>query len=648
MSRIFALLIGIDNYKSGNIWNLHSCVEDAKKMKCWLTDDLDVPKNQIRILLDSHATKQSIEDLFMEHLVNNPIIERNDAIIFYFAGHGSSLPAPAGWSHPKQATGKVNILCPYDHDTRTSHGRNAGISDRSLISLVEELIVSKGDNITVILDCCFSPTQTSANIRDRHLTRWTKTVKAVPDDLYSGLWNSARGKPLARGLFNAMAPYTLLAACPPGEKALEGKEGGKFTTAFLHAATSIPLHRTSYAGLMDQLLQSNGDSQKFVCLGKNKNRNLFDDIPFTTDIRFQPAFYSDDIVKVQFGAIHGVVQGTSLSLHMHNHRCSINPPIAHCIVTDVHPTFSFARPKSQLSSIPTTSWAKVTQWNNPCPFKVYLKSTFLSFLRMWKLLKLIPCKPRNATLGNGVRIQRVSSEDMADLSVKMASKSVFLVQNKPIISEHEDRGIEIDGMDGIQIIDDAAKFNFHLVHKNAENPFQNLVDIEIHRLDPVEWTKISPNYLQNGIAVIPHQRGALYSITLHNSSNVDMWPYLLYMDPTRFSSVLLYNPDPLCKEAPLPCHGRLDIGATKLGPEESAIALDEKNDLDFAYIKGFFSTSPVNLSSLERQSSSQWFGDMQPTSARQAAELNSRSLAWDTALVSLIFTRYPEISKNDR
>lgn len=250
-SRVFALIVGIDNYKSGNIWNLHSCVDDAKCMKRWLIDGLNTPKDQIRVLLDNQATKQNIEDSFMEHLVNNPAIERNDAIIIYFAGHGSSLAAPPDWFQEVEYAAEVQVICPYDHDTNATQGRIAGISDRSLHALIDVLSSTKGNNITLILDCCFSSPQTPRNVLDRRITRWTRTTKAVPDDLYRGLWSAARGKPHTShlGFFNhSLTTHTLLAACCLEDKAVEGKEGGKFTTSLIRAIP-VRILRDLYASV---------------------------------------------------------------------------------------------------------------------------------------------------------------------------------------------------------------------------------------------------------------------------------------------------------------------------------------------------------------------------------------------------------------
>ncbi|KAF7343401.1 hypothetical protein MVEN_01772500 [Mycena venus] len=216
--RVFALVVGIDKYKSGAVWNLESCVDDAQKVQRWLRKDLKVPKDQISMLLDKHATKENIEK-GIHRLKNNENIKRGDAIVMYFAGHGSTVPAPDGWFHEGSVGGKAEVLCSYDFGQRGV----VGISDRSLQSMLDELSQAKGDNIAVILDSCFAPLQSPANIRVRRNTRWTPSDKVVTSqDLLAGLWPAATTQAYPRGVgfcntTNSSA-YTLLAACSPGEK----------------------------------------------------------------------------------------------------------------------------------------------------------------------------------------------------------------------------------------------------------------------------------------------------------------------------------------------------------------------------------------------------------------------------------------------
>ncbi|KAJ7151393.1 hypothetical protein C8R43DRAFT_487671 [Mycena crocata] len=377
--RVFGLVIGIDKYKSGAVWNLESCVDDAQQVQRWLHKDLKVPKDQICLLLDKHATKEHIEKSFLRHLVHNEKIQRGDAIVVYFAGHGSTIPAPDGWFHQGSVAGTAEVLCSYDFAQRGT----VGISDRALQSMLEELSKAKGDNIAVILDTCFAPLQSPSNIRDRRHTRWTPADKVAAQDLLAGLWPAAQAQAYPRGVgfYNPEnSAYTLLAACSPGEKAVEGKDGGKFTSAFLKTARETPLHSASYVSLLRHIRPKIGEGQRPLFTGKKAKRPVFDAVPFLPD---QTAYFQTDAVhdpkmlRIGLGAVHGVVQGTEFSVHVHNYRGSCNPSIASVSVTDVYPTWSFGYPSH---AVPSGCWAQVKRWNNCGGFRIRSKRSF-SLLR---------------------------------------------------------------------------------------------------------------------------------------------------------------------------------------------------------------------------------------------------------------------------
>ncbi|PPQ98711.1 hypothetical protein CVT24_003420 [Panaeolus cyanescens] len=642
-TRVFALLIGIDSYKSGNIWNLHSCTEDVDRLRHWLVDDLKVPPDQIHSLLDSQATKQRIEDTFMEHLVNNPCIEEGDAIIIYFAGHGSSMPAPQGWFEDS-STGPVEVLCTYDFDTKSPQGRITGISDRSFNSMMAELSAFKGNNITVILDSCFS---SPSDILERRNTRWTPTFKAVSDDLYRGLWNNARKLPYSdkQGFFNSKTTtHTLLAACGPGQQAAEDKSGGKFTSSLLHALHELPLHRTTYAQLIDHLVFNAPDVQQYSCVGQLKQRNLFNDVPFPIDTRFSSAALdpASGLMKVEIGTIHGVVEGTEFSLHLHNHRHSRNPMIATLVATDVRPTFSFGRPKSPSETLPKVCFARITRWNNRRPFRVYLKSTITSFFKSWRLRRTLPTKPGSAPTKGGLNVLRVKHPDLADISLKLRYRGVEVTQHYPLFTHKHDHVVKIPDKTGSEVIDEAACFNHHLLRKNNTNPLGGQVHMELYRLDPTTWTKSGPNLMKNGIATVEYERGAIYSITIRNTSKYDLWPYLMYMDPHTYGITTLYHPDLSVPEPPLKRNGRLDIGTGKPQSEALSFALEESNHHDSGYLKLFLSSVPVPMHTLEHSSNPDSHRDIFgfDHNPPKRTSTNMKAAVWDTDLASIAFTRH--------
>ncbi|KAJ6577188.1 hypothetical protein B0H19DRAFT_1252566 [Mycena capillaripes] len=375
---LFGLVIGVDRYRSGAVWNLESCVDDAKNIQRWLLKDLQVPKDQLCALLDKDATKDNIERCFSSHLIQNPKIQRGDAIIIYFAGHGSSIPAPLNWFHKGSVSGTTEVLCSYDF----GHGGVAGISDRSLHGMLLDLSKAKGDNITVILDSCFSPLQSPANMRDRHCTRWTPSGKILPHDLVGGLWPTAfaRDYPRDAGFYNMTESYALLAACSSGEKAMEGKEGGQFTSAFLKTAREISLHNLACTGMLRHIRSKIGGEQRPVAAGLNVKRPIFNGVPFIPDGGYFQVSHDSKMLRIWLGTVHGVVEGTEVSVHAHNYCGSFNPPIANVTIAHVYPTWSFAH-RNPSSPIPPACWAKIRKWNNRGNFSVLPKRSSAALRR---------------------------------------------------------------------------------------------------------------------------------------------------------------------------------------------------------------------------------------------------------------------------
>ncbi|KAH7916567.1 caspase domain-containing protein, partial [Hygrophoropsis aurantiaca] len=548
-TRIFALIIGIDDYKSGRIWNLESCADDARRMSQWLTQDLHVPKDQISMLLNKDATKRQIEDTFMAHLVNNPDIVQGDAIVVYFAGHGSSIRPPRDWC--EGTASDVQVLCPYDHDSKGPEGRVAGISDRSLTAMLEELARTKGDNITLILDCCFSSSQLSSNARDRRYIRCTPTAKATPEDLFAGLWKGARGQTFKGGFgfYRDDVEHTLLAACGVGEKAIEGKEGGKFTLEFLELTKTIPLHQIRSVDLPERIATSlgRGHHQHPVCMGKYKSRVIFGGVPFVPDTQFVPIDGEKDCLRLEMGAIHGVVEGTEFSVHGHNRRGSINPSLDSCRVYEVHPTWSLARRKSLSKPAGRGSWARITRWNNRTPFRVYVKRTCSSFFRRFICgYKSSAEEMDTLPVDKGFNIVRVESSTMADISVGVHTRDVRVenldhlvpASTHPIVSI--DRSTEKSNV----ILDEAARFHMHLHRTNPEKPFRDSVKMELFRVDPKTKSRVGQNLLKNGEVNLTQVQGASYAVVLQNHSDTDLWPYLAYMDSNGVDIGLLYHPNP--------------------------------------------------------------------------------------------------------
>ncbi|PIL35876.1 hypothetical protein GSI_01536 [Ganoderma sinense ZZ0214-1] len=522
--QVFAILIGVDKYQAGNIWNLNAAVDDARSFERWLTNDLQVPRDHICTLLDSQATKRNIEQRFLSHFVNNPAIEPGDALIFYYAGHGSSIRAPPGWFD--RGHGDVSVLCTYDYDTKLANGKtNAGISDRSMHAMLRDLAQVKGDNITLILDTCFClPSTNGTDPKERRYTRYTPTRKATREDLLAGLWHSASQKTEPapnRGFTGAShTSHVVLAASSAWWPATERKDGGNFTRALLALKDARSLHKLTYADLPHELAHFMSDHQHAACAGANADRILFDGVPFASDGRFVAASARDGghTVHVAAGEMHGVAVGTEFALHAHNRRGSLNGSIGSVVATQVFPTWCLARPKAPVKHaphhVPRDGWARVTRWSNnrgPAPFRVNVKGSLSSFLRHARIGK-------KALQTQDIGIVQDSSADDADLSVRLRRKALAAEHRDSVLATDDVKAKEArvsisseETCTGVEEIESVARFHMRLYRKRPAQSLagsDNKVSTELCRFD-----------LGREIVVTCSYKGARDSLTTGEAKN---------------------------------------------------------------------------------------------------------------------------------
>lgn len=161
-SKLYALLVGINNYQTG-ITRLHGCRNDVHKFSSYLesqTDCFEVVDNHS--LLDQEATKSNIIKQFRAHLGQ---VQAGDTALFYFSGHGCREDAdPVLW--PRENDRLLEGLVCYhpepnnEGDVRNRVNPEVLLVDKELRYLIWELSQKhpKGaePHIVVIIDCCHS------------------------------------------------------------------------------------------------------------------------------------------------------------------------------------------------------------------------------------------------------------------------------------------------------------------------------------------------------------------------------------------------------------------------------------------------------------------------------------------------------------
>lgn len=160
--RLFALLVGVDEYKSPRISDLNGCVNDAKAMHSFLTQTVGVPPQNIR-LLTSTGDESPQDRASRDGIVNGWmwLIEQasaGDQLFFHYSGHG----AQAKSTDPNEPDGYDETLVPFDSRENDENGNPVyDILDKELATLIE-LAEAKGALVTVFLDCCHSGSGTRA------------------------------------------------------------------------------------------------------------------------------------------------------------------------------------------------------------------------------------------------------------------------------------------------------------------------------------------------------------------------------------------------------------------------------------------------------------------------------------------------------
>ena len=160
--RLFALVVGVDQYKSSVISDLGGCANDARAIYGFLTQRLGVPTENIRLLTSTGAepdeklpSRQNIIDGWRW------LIERTntgDQVFFHYSGHGSQALS----SDPNEPDGYDETLVPCDSRTTDDRGRPVyDILDKELAALIA-LAEERGAQVTVVLDCCHAGSGTRA------------------------------------------------------------------------------------------------------------------------------------------------------------------------------------------------------------------------------------------------------------------------------------------------------------------------------------------------------------------------------------------------------------------------------------------------------------------------------------------------------
>lgn len=209
-----ALLIGINQYQNNQGFqfnNLKGCLTDVELQQRLLIDRFGFHPDDILVLNDDtpeKPTRDNILNAFENHLIQGA--KPGDVVVFHFSGHGSRVTDP----NPRQASSGAIIarngtLVPINPIPSTETPDIMGTTLFLLTSAIDT------ENITVVLDSCYSGGGTRGNCRVRsgddhsgqpsaaelaYQERWLTQLGISPAELAQ-----RRTQSVAKGVFLASA-----------------------------------------------------------------------------------------------------------------------------------------------------------------------------------------------------------------------------------------------------------------------------------------------------------------------------------------------------------------------------------------------------------------------------------------------------------
>ena len=228
--RRLALLIGINNYPSNSrIPRLQGCLTDVELQRNLLIYHFGFNPQNILVLTDSQATRKGILTAFEEHLIKQA--KPGDIVVFHFSGHGSQV-ADSDRDFPD---GLISTIVPFDSSRPAGNlgGIIQDITGRTLFLLMSAL---QTENITFVLDCCYSGGAKRGNLQVRAIKGGQEFQPSPEEIAYQQQWLSRlnltptefkqqRRKGIAKGVVITATNRDQLAADYP----FNGFSAGVFT-----------------------------------------------------------------------------------------------------------------------------------------------------------------------------------------------------------------------------------------------------------------------------------------------------------------------------------------------------------------------------------------------------------------------------------
>lgn len=226
-----ALLIGINKYLVPGA-DLRGCVNDVRDLSGVLTEFGGFRKSEITTLVDTAATRKAMM-AGIKALVKAS--KSGDVAFLHYSGHGSHVPDDE--EHRDETDGRDEILCPADLDWYDP------MRDDWLRETLND--VADGVQLTVIMDCCHSGTNTraiqppDAPVKERFLpSPWdlaaAESRRSIRKKVTSKLRGRKRSARQTPDIIDADIPEVLITGCRDTQTSADAFINNRFNGALTY------------------------------------------------------------------------------------------------------------------------------------------------------------------------------------------------------------------------------------------------------------------------------------------------------------------------------------------------------------------------------------------------------------------------------
>ncbi|KAA1472278.1 hypothetical protein DENSPDRAFT_171259 [Dentipellis sp. KUC8613] len=638
--RFFALIIGVNRYRSISLPNLKGSVPDANHIQKYLEDELEVPPDHITNLRDKDATKADIIRE-LRALATDDRIRPGDPILIFYAGHGSTAKAPEGW----EAGGdKIQLICPHDHLEFVDGRQVIGIPDRTLGSLLSSIAKEKGDNISVILDCCYSGSGTRDDEFDTdRLVRGIETTVKIPSDLDKDIWSNSSGDRLAKiasGFsYTGLRSHVLLAACSAEETAKEDNRRGVFTKALLETLCMYGADKVTYKDLTQRIPLL--PAQNPQCEGVNAERILFNARAPARGRVLHKVRMKGDKYAMDAGAAHGVTEGAEFTVY--KDRDDLDTPLGTLIVLE---TAAFSSVLDVLSyddrfKFDKDAYALQTRAGTQEDLRIHVALDD----RLTDLFEALAMEMQKT----GAQKILLDTKEKSVLDLQLEKGRIVFNILDPLVTGYGltqiPHSIDIDVEVAMPVIRAAAHYYWHLNRTTKTPKLQGKIKVEVYELEEADGEydedlqailrPKGPN-LKRGDIVDVVADGTRYGVKVVNTTNIPLYASVFFFSHGDLSIQSYFEtPRAVGKvDAPLKPQKSLTIGYGAGGAAPYEYYLEDGQDIDVGFLKLFVSTEPVDLSHVPQASPFTDGRGGKPSPPKTEP-------TWDTILVPIIQHRDP-------